>query len=339
MPGPTPRQAGRPSELLTNVALAFMDDNADNFVAHQVFPTVPVNLSTGKYKVFPRSYFLRDEVGPRPLGGYPRQVGFKVSEDDYHVEEEALEALIDDRERADEVFPVDIEAAKVRLLVNQHLIHADRKWSNAYFGPGIWGTDLTGVAAAPGTGELLQWDNDDSNPVLDIDEAQLSVGDQVGDAFAPRVLVLGRNVYKRLKNHPLLLGRLATTDDRIVNKAVLARYFDVDKVLVPGAVWNSGPEMETNAAQESAATYERILNPNSALLVYAASAPSMQMPSGGYHFAWRRLLGARADDPRVGVERGRDERAKTDWFQVRTAWDPKVVAPELGVFFEDIVSG
>lgn len=339
MPDPTPRQAGRPDELLRNVALAFMDDSADQYVASQVFPVVPVNLSHGHYKVFPRSYFLRDEVGPRPLGGYPRQVGFKVSEDTYAAEEEALEAVIDDRERADEVSPVDIEKSKTRLLVRQHLTHADRKWAAAYFKAGVWETEYTGVGSTPGAGELLQWDNDDSTPIMDMTEARLTVGDMVGDMYSPRIGVFGRNVYKHLINHPQLLGRLSTSNDRLINKQVLARYFDLDKILVPGAIYNSGPERETVAATEAAAVYERIVDPNSALLVYASNAPSMDEPSAGYHFAWRRLLGARADDPRAGVERGRDDRGKFDWFHVRTAWDPKVVASELGVFFEDIVAG
>lgn len=337
MPDPTPRQGGRPSELLTNVALAFMDDTADAFVANQVFPPVPVGPSHGRYKVFPRSYFLRDEVGPRPLGGYPRQVGFRVSEDQYACEEEALEAVIDDRERADELPPVQIERSKVRLLTMQHLIHADVKWASAYFKTGVWGLDHAGVASGPTGTQLLQWDNANSNPIIDIDQALISVGDQVGDLFAPNTLILGRNVYKHLKNHPLILGRLATTDDRIINKAVLARYFDVNKVLVPGAIKNTGPEMATVAGTEAAAVYTRIIDPNSALLVYAAPQASMDMPSGGYHFVWRKLLGARADDPRAGVERGRDDRAKSDWFHVRTAWQPKVVAPLLGVFFSNIV--
>lgn len=339
MPDPTPRQAGRPDELLRTVALAWMDNNMDQYAWPNVFPVVPVNLSHGRYKVFPRSYFLRDEVGPRPLGGYPRQVGFRVSEDTYKCEEESNEGLIDDRERADQVAPVDIERSKTRLLIQQHLIHAERKWAAAFFVPGVWGTDIQGVASGVGAGETLQWDDDDSNPILEVDEARFGVGDTVGDMFAPNVLVMGRNVYKRAKNHPLILSRLSVNNDRIVTKQVLARYFDVDKLIVPGGIHNTGPEKETVADTEAAAVYERLVSPNDALLVYAAPAPSMDMPTGGYHFAWRGLLGARADDPRAAVERGRDDRGHFDWFQVRTAWDPKIIAPELGVFYSDLVSG
>jgi hypothetical protein len=63
------------------------------------------------------------------------------------------------------------------------------------------------------------------------------------------------------------------------------------------------------------------------------------MPSAGYTFAWNGYLGADASNPLAGVTRGRDERAYTDWFHLRTAYDMEIVAPELGVFLSAAVSG
>jgi hypothetical protein len=37
------------------------------------------------------------------------------------------------------------------------------------------------------------------------------------------------------------------------------------------------------------------------------------------------------------IERGRDERAHSDWFQDRMAWDMKIVAQDLGIFFRNAV--
>ena len=131
MPDPTTRQSGRPDTLLTNVALSYARSMGDIYVADKVFPVVPVDFQSAKYKVFPRSYFLRDEVGPRPIGGYPRQVGYKMSEDSYSATNEALEAVIADAERVDYQGPVSgpPEAAKVRLLQRQHQHHRDQEWA------------------------------------------------------------------------------------------------------------------------------------------------------------------------------------------------------------------
>jgi hypothetical protein len=341
MPDPTIRQSGRPDGLLTNVALSYATQMADNFVADQVFPVVPVDFAAAKYKTFPRSYFMRDEVGPRPLGGYPRQVGYKMSEDSYSAEEDALEAVLDDRERGNYQGPVSMspEAGKVKLLQSQHLIHRDRIWAATYFKTGVWGTDLTGVASGtPGSTEFLQWDNDDSDPISLIPERSDMVGDKVGGMWRPKTLVLGTRAYRKLVNHPLVLGRMGVNNTRLANRSTLAELLEVDKVLVPQGVVNTGPEKETIAATEAAAVYSRIVGPNDALLVYSAPAPASDAPSGGYIFAWRGLHGAQAFNPTAAVIRGRDDRAASDWFQVKVAYDMKVVAPELGVFFSGAVA-
>lgn len=345
MPEPSPRQGGRPDQLLTNVALSYANSMVMKGVsiAGEVFPVVPVDLPSAKYKTFPRSYFLRDEVATRPLGGYPRQVGYRLSEDSYSAEEEALEAMLDDRERASYVGPPSgsPEAAKVRLLQSQHLIHRDKRWAAKYMKTGVWtgaGTDQTGVASGPGANQFLQWDNANSDPIDLIDTLMDTVGDKVGGAWRPNVLVLGNVAYRRLKNHAGILARLATTSLRQLNKQTLAGILEVDKVLVPQGIQNTGPEKETIAATESAAVYSRIVAPKDALLVYAAPNPSTDEPSGGYTFAWRGLLGAQAFDPTAAVIRGRDDRAASDWFQVKTAYDFKVVAPELGVYLTGAVA-
>jgi hypothetical protein len=338
MPDPTPRQGGRPDQLLTNVALAYAQQMGDVFIADKVFPQVPVGASSAKYKVFPRSYFLRDEVGVRPLGGYPRQVGYRVSEDSYSAEEDALEAMIDDRERADNVPPDMIERSKTRLLVEQHLIHRDRKWADAFFKAGVWGTNLTGVPGAPAAGQFMQWDNDNSNPIELVDVQSFGVGSQVGGSYRPRTLVLGVDAYIALKNHPLIISRLGDNADRVLNTQSLAAFLGVDQVLVPQGIQNIGPERETLALTEAAANYRYIVGTKSALLVYSARVASTEAPSGGYIFAWSGLLGAQAANPMASVTRGRDDRAHSDWFHCRTAYDMKVVAPELGVFFADAVA-
>lgn len=345
MPEPTPNQTGRPNQLLTNIALQYANTMLQKgvYIAPEVFPVVPVDLASAKYKTFPREYFLRDEVATRPLGGIPRYVGYRMSEDSYSCEEEALGAKIDDRERANYVGPPSNspEAAKVKLLQSQHLIHRDKRWAAKYMKTGVWtgaGVDQVGVAATPAANQFLQWDNANSDPIDTIDALMDRMGDLVGGAYRPNVLVLGNIAYRRLKNHAGILARLATTQLRQLNKTTLATILEVDKVLVPQGIQNTGPEKETIAATITAASYSRLVAPKDALLVYAASNPSSDEPSAGYTFAWRGLLGAQAFDPTAAVLRGRDAEASSDWFQVRVAYDFKVVAPELGIYLSAAVA-
>lgn len=336
MPDPTQRQVrGTTDAYLTSVSVSFIQ-NADNFVADKVFPVVPVAKSTAKYRVFPRSYFAMDNVGPRPLGGYPRQTGYRLSEDSYNAEEQALEAWVDDRERADATPEHNIERNKIRLLTNQHLIHRDRDWAAAYFRTGVWGTDLTGVAAAPGAGQFLQWDNDNSDPIVQLGTDILTATETNG-GYGLDTLVLGAKAYLRLTNHPDIVARLGDNATRLVTRQVLAQLLGVRQVLVPLGVFNAGPERETVAATEAAADYQFIVGSNDALLVHSAADPGPEMPSAGYIFGWTGLLGNGAFAP-AAVNRGRDPRAYSDWFHVRMAYDMKVVAPTLGIFYNDAVA-
>lgn len=340
MPDPSVRQNANPDLFLTNVAVSWSQANDAFFVANKVFPVVGVDQPSARYRVWSRAYFLRDEVGPRPIGGPPRQIGYRMSSDTYAIEEEALEFMLEDRERDAYVGPPSgAPAAKgVELLQSQHMIHRDVRWAASYMTEGVWGTDLTGVAASPSAGEFLQLDNDDSDPIDFFGEIIDGVGDQVGGLYRPNKAIFGKKLYRKLRAHPALLGRLGQNSTRSINKQVLADLLEVDEVLVPEAIVNVGPERETVAATEAAADYRRIIDPEDGLLVYAAPSPSTEVPSAGYTFAWRKLLGAQADNPLAAVTRGREPRAYSEWFHVRTAYEFKVVAPELGVFIKDAVA-
>ena len=60
MPDPSVNE-GHFDQLLTNISVAWMQD-AGNFMASKVFPTVPVAKASDKYNVYPKGAFLRDEV-------------------------------------------------------------------------------------------------------------------------------------------------------------------------------------------------------------------------------------------------------------------------------------
>ena len=50
---------------LTNISIAYMQ-NAENFVARQVFPDVPVDRKSDKYRTYDKNDFLRSQAQVRP---------------------------------------------------------------------------------------------------------------------------------------------------------------------------------------------------------------------------------------------------------------------------------
>ena len=70
--------------------------------------------------------------------------------------------------------------------------------------------------------------------------------------------------------------------------------------------------------------------------MYSNPSPSLLTPSGGYTFAWTGLFGGAAAGARI--KRFRMEALASDRIESEMAWDQKLVAPELGVFFNDILT-
>jgi hypothetical protein len=321
---PTPRQ-GHFDRLLSNLSVIYMQ-KAENFVADKVFPTVPVEKQSDLYLVFPRGAFWRDQVGKRPLGGQSPIADYGTGSATYYCEEEGLSTNLDDRERANATPPYDPEKTKVQFLTQQHLIHRDRLWANKYFKTGVWANEYAGVASAPTGSQLLQWNQANSTPIENIDTIKDAIAEQTG--FQPNVLVLGRKVFRILKNHATVLDRIKYTQRGVVTAELLAQLFGVEKIVVPGGIQNTGAEGAADA-------FSFIIPSTHAMLAYAAPSPGLDQPSAGYNFTWNGLipgggLGA-------AVYRGREERAHSDWFEVRMAQDLRVVASDLGVFFNGIV--
>ncbi|HLS55752.1 MAG TPA: major capsid protein [Zeimonas sp.] len=327
MTRPTARQ-GNFDPLLTNLVVAYMQ-NETRFVADKVFPVVPVQFADGQYVVYPRGYFWRDQVGPRPYGGQPRVADFQLSRDTYHCEEHALRTMLDERDRANAMPPYDPEAAKVRFLMQQHLIHRDRDWVARYFQPSVWGTDLTGVDDSPdaNAGTFLAFDQDDSDPIATVDYWKDAMAEATG--YEPNVMVLGRTAFRVLKNHPAVIARIQYTQRGVVTAELLAELFGVSRVLAPGGVVNTAEENVNDP--EGGLDLQFIVPKTDMLLCYATSSPSMDEPSAGYIFSWRGLLGA--EGFAAATFRGYDDKAYSDWFDVRMAYDMKIVAPDLGIYF------
>ncbi len=338
MPGNPSLRDGHVDVLLTNISVAYIQD-AKNFVAGQVFPAVPVEHASDLYLKYTKSEFFRDNVRARPFGGESDVIGFNLTTATYFCEEQAVSAMLDDRERANATPPYDPERGKTMLLTQQHLIHRDIDWARKFFTTGVWtggtglnsgaaGADYTGSASSnSGSNGFLQFDQAASTPVELVDQVREQVVSVTG--YMPNTIVMGARVFRALKNHPEILDRIKYTQRGLVTEELLAALLGVDKVIVPRAIKNTAKE---NAAD----SMSFISSPTSMLLAYTAGAPGLEQASAGYIFSWTGLLGDAAFN--AGVWRGRDERKHSDWFEVRMAYDCEVVASDVAVFFTSCVA-
>lgn len=323
---------GHVDTYLTNLAVDFYN-NSDQFVAGKVFPTIPVDESSGLYLKWDKGSFLRDEMRERPLGERARRIQAKSSSGRYICIEEAVSTTVDDRERPgtnnSTANPLAPDEAAMRLLTQQGLIHQERTWVNRFFKTGVWTTDLDGVTASPSGSQFLQFDQSGSDPadtVAQLQDTMAGAGSQPGNT-----LVMGRAVYRALRKHPLIKDAIKYTQTGIVTLDILAAYLGVDRIFVPGGVQNSAAEGQANAI-------DFIVPKKSALLVYSNPTPSKQEPSAGYTFAWTGLIPGATNAFGGVITRYREDQAHSDVFEIRVAGDQEIVAPDMGVFLSGAVA-
>src|SRR5690606_11227215 len=92
--------------ILGNISIAFMQ-NADDFVADRVFPTVPVSKQSDLYRTFDRAYWFRDEMQKRAPGTETAGIGYGVGTDSYLCDVWGVHHDIDDQVRANADQPIN----------------------------------------------------------------------------------------------------------------------------------------------------------------------------------------------------------------------------------------
>jgi hypothetical protein len=314
---------------LTTYSVNYVQDRRV-FVAQRAASVVPVMKQTDEYVIYDRGYFWRDEAQPRPLGGRPVQVGYKVGADTYSATEYALEHVVDDRQRANVDDPIRLDENATVLLTQKHMIKQDRVWVTSFFKPGVWTTSVVGIDSTPVPGtSILKWNDTNSTPIEDIDYYKDIVNQSTG--FMPNVLVLGAGVKRVLRSHPDIADRIKYTQTGIADEDVLAKLFEIGSVVVARSVYNSAAEGATNA-------FTYIVDQKSAWLGYIEPNPGLDSPTAIANFAWVGLIPGVANTIGGVIERGRDDRAHSDYFQGRMAWALKLVSADLGCFFLNAIN-
>ena len=334
MPVPTAAE-GHFDQMLTDFSVGFMELTDERWIADKVFPIINVAQQSGNYRVLPSGYFLQDQVHPRPMGGVPREIEYRMERQPYYVEEEGLRAKLDKNEAANWSGPGDPRQNKIRLLTSQHLIHRDRKWASMFMRAGVWGTDLTGVPGAPAAGQFQQWDQANVDVADEIARRADAIGLATG--MRPNVLIAGRAVLRGLKKNAAVKDAIKYTQTAVVTTDILSGLFDLDRVLSPTGVYNSAVgEMidPVSGLPVPRETLAWIVGERDALLVYSGESAGLDTISGGGLFAWTGLHGTGAFN--TVVNRGTWDYG--EWFDVLQAWEPKVIANDLGIFLAAAVS-
>lgn len=325
MPQPT-RSAVHVNRPLTNISVAFVQNDAF-FVARKVFPGLPVQKVSDSYFVYPRDSWFTDEMKERAPGTESAGGGYAVSTDSYSCKVWAYHKDVADQIRNNADDPIDLDREATEWLSQKWLIRQERYWVEKFFGLGIWTGSTTGTDIVP----LTKWDNASGNPVYEVEQQIKSMWQKTG-GYRPTHMVVTPDVDTAFKNNADIKDRIKYTqrvDTKVFTDKMMADLFGVANYLVSGGVYNSAAEGATKNMQFIAGT-ERVG------LFHAPSSPGLYTPSAGYTFDWVGHTGAGKQGQ--AISNFRMENLKSDRVEIEAAFDMKVIAPDLGVIFDNVLT-
>jgi hypothetical protein len=317
---------------LTNISVAFLQ-NANNFVAGRVFPNVPVSKQSDRYFVFDRGDFNRDEAEVRAPGTESAGGGYRLDNTPtYFANVFAIHKDVPDQVRANADPAVDVERAAAEWVMHKMLIRKEKSWVNSFFKDGVWTNDVTGVASSAGTDEVIKWsDTTSGDPIGDIRAAKTAILESTG--FEANTLVIGQKVMDALVDHPDVVDRVkysggvGNANPARVNEQTLAQLFGIERIMVSKAIENTAAEGATNT--------HSFISGSNALLTYAAPAPSLMTPTGGYTFSWSGFMG-QSNAFGIATKRFYLDALESTRVEAQMAFDHKLVSADLGYFWKTI---
>lgn len=299
---------------LSNLSVAFVPSN---FIADDIYPVVPVGKRSDKYFIFDKGAWFRVPNTRRAPNTAPRKVEFSVSSDSYFSDNFALEEDIpwEDLTNADPgIDPRQTTAEHLTSLLKldkeKRIANQVRSTSNVGCSTTLTGTD--------------QWsDFANSDPFTNISDGQDAVHGTTGKDV--NVMAMGRPVWQKLKNHPDILDRLKITDTKMVTKDLMARLFEVEKLLVGGAI--------ENTAEEGQADSFSSVWGGDVFMAHVTPTPGMRQATFGYAFQWKP---SNFPVP-FAVSTIMDEHMRKDILSVEYYQDEKIVSAELGYLIKAAV--
>lgn len=267
--------------VLSNVSVAYQNEE---YVAEQILPIIPTTVRTGKYFVYDKSKF-RKENSLRAMGAASKEVGFGLSiSTPFVCLDHALKELVPDELKEQSPSPLTPEIDATENVTEKLLI--EKEYDLATYMKNV--ANLTNNKTLSG---VSQWSDANSDPIADVKLGITTVHSKIFKR--PNTVVLGIEVYDKLLDHPDIIDRIKYRSDT-ASKELLARLFGVENVIVAGAGYESAKEGQTSVMAYIWGKY--------AWVVYITKRPAIKQISFGYHFALKtRVADKWYDKEREGV--------------------------------------
>lgn len=305
---------------LTNVAMNY---RPAGMIADMIAPIVTVGKETDLYPVFSQKEALAIEDTKRARGTPAHRITRSVSSEGYRAENYALryDLPIEDRANMDAAYAFELEAGASRYLVDKLVLDWDRRVLSTV-------GSTTNVATGFLTGSAWNAASNPGDPVSALYQVIEQI--QATTAYRPNNILFGWQAYNLFRRNTNVRNFVLGTNNGggVVTRQAVAGIFEVDRVLVSEAFYNSANEAK---AISLANTFPK----DSVLVYYAPSGPSREVPSFMYSFRWT----APGLPAPLAVERHPyDSKSKTESIEAGYYQDEKITSSALGALLTGVGS-
>jgi len=224
--------------ILTDVSLGYK--NAA-YIADLLLPTLPVKHQSGKHFVYDKGMF-RSEDAKRGPGARSKEVTHNISTGlTYFCEDHALKEFVADEDVDNAPAGVDPYVDATENVTEKHLVSKEIEAAASLTSTSV----ITQNTTLSGTS---QWSDPNSDPVAAVRTAKQTVRDSI--MVDPNTLMLSKKVFDKLVDHPAIVERVKYSQLGVLNVDLLARFFDVERVIIGAAQKNGSVEGQADSMSD-----------------------------------------------------------------------------------------
>lgn len=290
------------------VVSEYRDTAITGAIAPRVMPFIPIAMQTAEFPVIPKEVMLKIHNTARAMRGRYPSSDWEFEMGRYATKENGWEEKIDDRERKLYATLFDSEVVATRRATKIVDLAQEKRVADKVFNA----TNFTAHAVAH------EWDDKaNATPIDDVKAARLAVRAQCG--MMANTLIISYTTFLDIKSCDQVLDKLLYTFPGIeierMTSQQLATLFDVQQVLVGGAIYDSADKGQ-DASISDLWDYEY------AMLTVCSNSPDVSEPCIGRTFLWTEET---PGDGQPVVETYRAEGNRSDIVRVRHDTDERLI--------------
>lgn len=295
--------------FLTNISIKLKNEE---LVASQVFPEVKVTKDTGKVPQYDTSHMRpeNDEWADKAIENeVDWGMGTQLS---YATARYGLSLPISPKERRQQDPPINVDIDATETLTGKLQVGRERRLATI-----LQTASNYHASSRPTIAGGKKWDDyssAESDPIADFTAARKQVHSLI--FTDPNVCVMPKRVYESLKIHPKVKEQFKYTSSRSITKEMMQGLFEIPKIVIAGAGYESAAEGATSSLAYIWGNY--------VMLGFVNPRPTLRAPSWGYHLM----------NQKFQVEKWREKRRRVDMVRVSMEEQAKLLMTNAGYLIQ-----